>query len=154
MRSRLDSPTNHKEKIMLRGLTTTTFHAADLNAASDWYSDLFGIEPYYVVPDGYIEFRIGDYSHEFGIVNAAYANPGQVDAPAGAVAYWAVDDIDAALATLLEKGATPYQPIITRGEGFITAAVVDPFGNILGIMYNQHYLDVLAGLSAGTAADA
>jgi hypothetical protein len=32
--------------------------------------------------------------------------------------------------------------------GFITASVVDPFGNILGIMYNPHYLEVLAG---GTA---
>lgn len=132
---------------MLRGLTTTSFYATDLDAASAWYSDLFGVEPYYVVPNGYIEFRIGDYQHEFGIVNAAYANPGQVDAPAGAVAYWAVDDVEAALATLLEKGATLYQPAIVRGEGYVTAAVVDPFGNILGIMYNQHYLDVLAELS-------
>lgn len=31
-----------------------------------------------------------------------------------------------------------------RGEGFVTASVVDPFGNILGVMYNRHYLDVLA----------
>lgn len=128
---------------MLRGLTTTSFYAADLDAASAWYSDLFGVEPYFVVPNGYIEFRIGDYTGEFGIVNAAYANPGQTDAPAGAVIYWAVDDIDAALATLLGKGATPYQPVTTRGEGYITAAVVDPFGNILGIMFNQHYFDVL-----------
>jgi hypothetical protein len=25
-------------------------------------------------------------------------------------------------------------------------SVIDPFGNILGVMYNQHYLDVLASL--------
>jgi hypothetical protein len=24
-----------------------------------------------------------------------------------------------------------------------TASVVDPFGNVLGIMYNRHYLDIL-----------
>ncbi|MEI5948436.1 VOC family protein, partial [Bacillus albus] len=24
------------------------------------------------------------------------------------------------------------------------ASVIDPFGNILGIMYNQHYLEVLS----------
>ena len=131
---------------MLKGLTTTSFYATDLDEASAWYTNLFGIEPYFVVPNGYIEFRIGDYAHEFGIVNAAYANPGQLDAPAGAVTYWAVDDVETALATLLEKGATLYQPIITRGEGYLTAAVVDPFGNILGVMYNQHYLDVLAEL--------
>jgi hypothetical protein len=35
-------------------------------------------------------------------------------------------------------------PITPRGEaGFVTAAVVDPFGNVLGIMYNPHYLEVL-----------
>ncbi|HSJ61593.1 MAG TPA: hypothetical protein VK895_10195 [Jiangellaceae bacterium] len=28
--------------------------------------------------------------------------------------------------------------------GFTTASVVDPFGNVLGVMYNQHYLDVLS----------
>jgi hypothetical protein len=27
-----------------------------------------------------------------------------------------------------------------RGPGFVTASVVDPFGNVLGIMYNRHYL--------------
>jgi hypothetical protein len=25
----------------------------------------------------------------------------------------------------------------------VTAAVVDPFGNVLGVMYNPHYLAVL-----------
>jgi hypothetical protein len=25
----------------------------------------------------------------------------------------------------------------------VTAAVVDPFGNVLGVMYNPHYLEVL-----------
>lgn len=30
-----------------------------------------------------------------------------------------------------------------RGEGFITATVIDPFGNVLGLMYNPHYLAVL-----------
>jgi hypothetical protein len=27
--------------------------------------------------------------------------------------------------------------------GFVTAAVVDPFGNLLGIMHNPHFLEVL-----------
>ncbi|MFI2282814.1 VOC family protein [Nocardia beijingensis] len=45
---------------------------------------------------------------------------------------------------LLELGATVYDPITPRGDGFVTAAVVDPFGNVLGIMSNPHYLEVLA----------
>ncbi len=45
---------------------------------------------------------------------------------------------------LLEHGATELQPITKRGdEGFVTASVVDPFGNILGVMTNPHYLEVL-----------
>jgi len=131
---------------MLRGMCTTSFYAADLDAANAWYSDLFQLEPYYVVEGGYLERRLGDYEAEFGIVNAAYANPGQVGSPAGAVVYWAVDDVEVALERLLEKDATLYQPVTVRGEGFVTAAVVDPFANILGIMFNQHYLDKLGAL--------
>ena len=40
-------------------------------------------------------------------------------------------------------GATQLEPPQDRGDGFITATVVDPFGNILGIMYNPHYLEIL-----------
>ena len=44
---------------------------------------------------------------------------------------------------LISLGATEYGPIKDRGHGFVTASVVDPFGNIPGIMTNPH-LDVLA----------
>jgi hypothetical protein len=30
-----------------------------------------------------------------------------------------------------------------RGPGFVTASIVDPFGNVVGIMYNRHYPDIL-----------
>jgi hypothetical protein len=34
-----------------------------------------------------------------------------------------------------------------RGEArFVTASVVDPFGIILGVMYNPHYLEVLGSI--------
>ena len=45
-------------------------------------------------------------------------------------------------------GAQPLEPITERGPGFVTASVVDPFGNVLGIMYNRHYLAVLGERSA------
>lgn len=41
-------------------------------------------------------------------------------------------------------GATQHEAIKDRGHGFVTASVVDPFGNILGIMYNPHYLEILS----------
>jgi hypothetical protein len=34
-----------------------------------------------------------------------------------------------------------------RGEArFVAASVVDPFGNLLGVMYNPHYLEVLGSI--------
>jgi predicted enzyme related to lactoylglutathione lyase len=64
-----------------------------------------------------------------------------------AAMYWHVDDIDATVVRLLSLGATQYEPITPRGDaGFVTASVVDPFGNVLGVMYNPHYVDVLASI--------
>ena len=121
----------------LRGLTTVSFYAADLEAAKKWYVELLGIEPYFQVP-GYI-----DYQHELGVIDSRYAPAGSASGPAGAVVYWHVDDVRVTFEKLLSLGAKEHQKLIDRGEGFVTASVVDPYGNILGIMYNQHYLQVL-----------
>ncbi|MBF6331642.1 VOC family protein [Nocardia transvalensis] len=128
---------------MLRGMTTVSYYADDLDAAGRWYTEVLGVPPYFEVPGGYLEFRIGDYQHELGLVAREYAPEPQPEQPGGQILYWHVDDLPAALDRLIALGAKEYQPIIERGEGFVTAAVVDPFGNILGIMYNQHYLDML-----------
>jgi predicted enzyme related to lactoylglutathione lyase len=57
--------------------------------------------------------------------------------------YWHVDDVQGTLDRLLSMGAKLYEKVMVRGEGFVTASVVDPFGNVLGIMYNRHYLEVV-----------
>lgn len=133
----------------LRGFATVNFYAVDLDAAKKWYSEVFEIQPYFEKP-GYIEFRVGDYEHEMGIIDAKWAPPSAAGTPAagtpgGAIIYWHVDDVEGAYNRLLDLGATTYQPVITRGEGFVTASVVDPFGNILGVMYNKHYLSIANG---------
>ena len=58
--------------------------------------------------------------------------------------HWHVDDLEGTVNRLLEMGATEYEPITARGEGFVTASVVDPFGNVLGVMYNPHYVEMLS----------
>ncbi|PEB81264.1 VOC family protein [Bacillus nitratireducens] len=126
----------------LRGLTTVSFWTNNLVDAKKWYAELLGSEPYFERP-GYVEFRIGDYQHELGLIDSRYAPVGTVTGPAGAIVYWHVDDVTATFNKLLSMGAKEYEAPTERGVGFITASVVDPFGNILGIMYNQHYLDVL-----------
>ncbi len=54
-----------------------------------------------------------------------------------------MDDVEGSFERLLTLGASVHEKPIERGPGFVTASVVDPFGNILGVMFNQHYLDIL-----------
>jgi len=134
--------------LALRGFATVTFFADDLLAASRWYAELLGVEPYFEVlgPDGrpgYREFRIGDYQDELGLIDRRYQPGARPAAPGGALVYWHVDDLPAALDRLLAMGATEHEPYTERSEGFATASVVDPFGNVLGVMYNPHYLEIL-----------
>ncbi|SEF25178.1 hypothetical protein SAMN05421837_1021041 [Amycolatopsis pretoriensis] len=127
---------------MLRGMATVSYFADDHTAARAWYTEFLGIEPYFERP-GYAEFRIGDHQHELGVIDRKYV-PASMGGPSGEIVYWHVDDLDATVARLKELGAKEYEPITERGPGFVTASVVDPFGNVLGVMTNAHYLAVLA----------
>jgi len=71
---------------------------------------------------------------------------GSADPGLGVIVYWHVDDIDAVLKRAVAMGAAQLEAPQDRGHGFSTATAVDPFGNILGIMYNPHYLEILASL--------
>jgi predicted enzyme related to lactoylglutathione lyase len=138
-----------EKKHILRGLATVNFYADDHEAAKKWYSKFLGIEPYYNVP-GYFEFRIGDYQQELGIIDGKYAPKGYSFNPSGAIVHWHVDNLQETLDLLISMGATLYQPITDHSQGkgtFVTASVVDPFGNILGIMTNIHYLEILNQLN-------
>jgi predicted enzyme related to lactoylglutathione lyase len=134
-------------KKTVRGISTISLWAADHGAAVKWYSELLGTKPYFERP-GYVEFRIGDYQTEVGIIDSNYAPhltfPGS---PSGAVVYWHVDDVQEMFKAVLGMGAKELEAPQDRGHGFVTATVVDPFGNILGIMYNPHYVEVLEGKS-------
>lgn len=133
-----------RELGMLRGFATVSYWADDLEAAKGWYAELLGVEPYFERL-GYYEFRVGDYGHELGLIDGRYAPASSATGPGGAVLYWHVDDAAATLEKLLSMGAKQYQELTRWGEaGFVTASVVDPFGNVLGVMYNPHYLEVLA----------
>lgn len=133
---------------MLRGFSTISFFAEDLEAAKAWYTELLGFGPYFEVP-GYIEFRVGDYQHEIGIAQGQWAPHDMTAAPGGVIAYWHVDDLDASIERLTAMGAKEYEPKTVRGEGFATASFVDPFGNVLAVMTNQHYVDTIAAFGKG-----
>lgn len=134
---------------MFRGFATISFYADDLAAARDWYAELLGQEAYFQfppapAPPAYFEFRVGDDEDELGFIDRKYAPPGASNTPGGAVMHWHVDDLPATLEKLLAMGAKEYTPVTTHADSnFTTASVVDPFGNVLGIMHNPHYLEIL-----------
>jgi predicted enzyme related to lactoylglutathione lyase len=103
---------------------------------------------------GYVEFRLGDYQHELGIIDSSFV-PGteSENGRAGVVVYWHVDDVDAAIERTLGMGAALRESPVDRGQGFVTATVVVPFGNLLGLMYNPHYLEILGASGPPPAAD-
>ena len=125
----------------------STFSPTTSSPPATGTQDLFGIDAYFQRPDekdpAYVEFRVGDYEDELGIIDRRYA-PHHQESPAGAVVYWHVDDVAVAVKDLQARGAKEHEPIVERGDGFITASMVDPFGNILGVMYNPHYVEILA----------
>jgi predicted enzyme related to lactoylglutathione lyase len=136
-------------KTPLQGMSTAVYQAEDFEAAKKWYSELLGIEPYMDTP-AYAEFRFGDYQAELGILNAAFlaelGGAAPSNQPGGVLLYWCVDDVPALLDRLVSMGATVHQPPRDFGEQFIGATVIDPFGNILGIMDNPHYREVRASV--------
>ena len=134
----------------LRGFATLNIWADDVPAAAAWYADLLGQEPYFSRsgPDGrpaYVEFRVGDHADELGIIDSRWQPPAATAGPGGAIMHWHVDDLAATVDRLVALGAAPHEPITPRGDtGFVTASVVDPFGNVLGVMTNPHWVEVAA----------
>ncbi len=108
----------------LRGFATINLWADDLSAAVAWYSELLGVRPYFQRPgpDGrpaYVEFRIGDYQTELGLVDRRFQPPGAASEPGGAVMYWHVDDLEGTGERLLSMGArstSRSRRVATRGS--------------------------------------
>jgi predicted enzyme related to lactoylglutathione lyase len=55
------------------------------------------------------------------------------------VSYWGVDNIQEAYDRLLELGASKNERPENVGEDIMTATVKDPFGNVIGLIYNPHF---------------
>jgi predicted enzyme related to lactoylglutathione lyase len=117
---------------MFQGLRTIIYQVPDLARAKAWYSDAFGIQPYFDEPF-YVGFNVGGY--ELGL----HPNTGSITAGNNSTTYWGVPNIEAAHKHMLERGATPREPITEVGDGIKVATVADPFGNLIGIIENPHF---------------
>jgi lactoylglutathione lyase len=113
------------------GLRTVVYKVGNLNEAKEWYSKAFEVEPYFDEPF-YVGFNIGGY--ELGLLPEE--NP-VTDKTEGVVAYWGVENVQKRFEKLIELGAKVHEE--PHDVGPIVASVKDPWGNIIGIIYNPHF---------------
>jgi predicted enzyme related to lactoylglutathione lyase len=111
------------------GLRTVIYPTADLAASKAWWSGITGVAPYFDEPF-YVGFSLGGY--ELGLLPDA-------DPSDGALTYWGVDDVAAAVQQATALGAGVHGPATDVGDGIVTASVRTPQGAILGFIFNPHF---------------
>jgi catechol 2,3-dioxygenase-like lactoylglutathione lyase family enzyme len=113
--------------MMFRGLRTAIYHVGDIDRAKEWYGAVLGVRPYFDEPF-YVGFDVGGF--ELGL---------QPDEPGAPRASTGVVAADAAFGRLLELGATGHSGVQDVGDGIRIATVLDPYGNVLGVIENPHF---------------
>jgi lactoylglutathione lyase len=115
------------------GLRTTIYLVPDLAKAKAWYTKAFDTKPYFDEPF-YVGFNIAGY--ELGLLPEEKP-VGQRSA--NVLSYWGVDDIEAEYRRLVSLGATENEKPANVGGEIMVATVKDPWGNVIGIIYNPEF---------------
>ena len=118
------------------GLRTAIYRAPDLTEAKAWYSKIFGIEPYFDQPF-YVGFNVGGYELELEL--ELDPDPSSSDGAGGVIVYWGVSDVEVALKRLFSLGASERTNVQDVGEEIRLATVLDPFGNVFGMIENPYF---------------
>jgi len=112
---------------MFQGLRTVIYHVNDLDKAKKWYASVLEKEPYFAQPY-YVGFDVGGF--ELGLD----PDMAGVSGAGGVTAYWNVSDCEAAFTRLLDLGASEHSGVQEVGGGIRVASVMDPFGNVIGVI--------------------
>lgn len=118
---------------MKLGLRTTIYKVADLDAAKAWYGQAFETEAYFDEPF-YVGFTIGGY--ELGLLPEESPTTDKADS---VLTYWGVEEITKEYDRLLSLGATSHEAPNNVGGELMVATVKDPWGNLVGLIYNPHF---------------
>ena len=120
-----------KSKIL--GLRTTIYRVGDIDKAKKWYSNVFNTEPSFDQAF-YVGFNIGGY--ELGLQPEEAPSTDKMES---VVTYWGVEDIQDAYDYFLKSGATENEKPYNVGGELMTATVKDPWGNVIGLIYNPEF---------------
>jgi predicted enzyme related to lactoylglutathione lyase len=121
------------ENSKILGLRTTIYKVGDIETAKNWYANVFKIEPYFDQPF-YVGYNIGGY--ELGL------QPEEIpttDKKESVVTYWGVEDIQSVYNNFIKAGATENEKPYNVGGDMMTATVKDPWGNVIGLIYNPYF---------------
>ncbi|MEP1035317.1 VOC family protein [Ekhidna sp.] len=114
------------------GLRTVIYMVPDITEAKQWYSKAFGKDPYFDEPF-YVGFEIGGYELGLHPENQNQKRGDSVEA------YWGVKDIRAEHARFIQLGAKMHTEIKEVGGGIEVATLLDPWNNVIGLIYNPHF---------------
>ncbi|TDD00229.1 glyoxalase [Nonomuraea deserti] len=112
-----------------QAIRTVLHPVSDLARATAVYAALLGVPPQNDSPY-YVGFDAG--GQHIGLVPGG--GPQGMTSP---VAYWHVPDIEAKLAEVIAAGATVKEAAHEVGGGRLVATVIDPDGNVLGLIQDR-----------------
>ena len=115
------------------GLRTLVYKVLNLEEGRKWYTQAFGIEPYFTEPF-YAGFNNGGY--ELGLF--PYEEEEEVHGN-GSITYWGVDNVDKVIEAMVFLEASIGEKPIDVGEGVTAASVIDLWNNIIGLIYNPYF---------------
>lgn len=113
---------------MLKGVREIMMFVPDIREAKVWYSEFLGIEPS-IDEENYCQFKLGGV--ELGL-HPADEKMGA--GGAGTVAYWEVGDLGEVLERAQVLGAKLYRGPKTTDDSRKICQIIDPFGNVLGLV--------------------
>ena len=111
---------------MTSGMKTVVYPVADIAAAKQLYSKLFGVTPY-ADEAYYVGFNVGGQ-------DVALDPNGQSRGMTGPVGYWHVADIATSVEALVASGAQVREAVRDVGGGKLIATLADADGNPIGLL--------------------
>ncbi|MCK5028840.1 MAG: hypothetical protein KAR57_04345 [Bacteroidales bacterium] len=114
-------------------MRTTVYKVPNLAEAKEWYSKAFLTKPYFDEPF-YVGFNIGGY--ELGLLPEE--NP-VIEKTKSLLVYWGVNEIEKVYNHLITIGALEYEKPTNVGGDLMVASVIDPWGNVIGVVYNPAF---------------
>jgi predicted enzyme related to lactoylglutathione lyase len=113
----------------VQGIKTVLHPVSDIDKAQAVYTALLGVAPQ-AASSYYVGYDVA--GQHIGLLPGG--GPQGLTSP---VAYWHVDDIEAKLAEVTAAGATIKDATNEVGGGRVVASVIDPDGNVLGLIQDK-----------------